>query len=76
MGGPYRLIRHPMYAGYMLNQLGFLLYCPTSWNLGVYLLCWSVQIGRILAEERLLLHDDAYRVLVSRVPYRLIPRLF
>jgi protein-S-isoprenylcysteine O-methyltransferase Ste14 len=76
IGGPYRLIRHPMYAGYMLTQLGFLLSNPSSWNLAVYSLAWAAQLGRILVEERLLLQDQIYRDLATRVPYRLIPRLF
>jgi protein-S-isoprenylcysteine O-methyltransferase Ste14 len=75
-GGPYRVIRHPMYAGYMLTQLGFLLDNPTHWNLAVYAACWAVQLGRILVEERLLLNDASYRELAERVPYRLIPRVF
>jgi protein-S-isoprenylcysteine O-methyltransferase Ste14 len=74
--GPYRLIRHPMYAGYILTQLGFLIYTPTARNLAVYSLCWALQIGRMIVEERLLLQDEAYRALVARVPYRLIPRVF
>jgi protein-S-isoprenylcysteine O-methyltransferase Ste14 len=76
VGGPYRIVRHPMYAGYMLTQVGFLLANPTHWNLAVYSLAWAAQLGRILVEERLLLNDTAYRDLVARVPYRLIPRLF
>jgi protein-S-isoprenylcysteine O-methyltransferase Ste14 len=76
VGGPYRFVRHPMYAGYMLTQVGFLLDNPTARNLAVYCLCWGVQIGRIVVEERLLLRDEAYRLLVARVPYRLIPKLF
>jgi protein-S-isoprenylcysteine O-methyltransferase Ste14 len=75
-GGPYRIIRHPMYAGYMLTQVGFLLDNPTNWNLAVYSLCWAVQLGRILGEEKLLLNDASYRELAARVPYRLIPGLF
>ena len=35
-GGPYRLIRHPMYAGYALTHVGFLLSGPAWWNLAVY----------------------------------------
>jgi protein-S-isoprenylcysteine O-methyltransferase Ste14 len=76
VGGPYRLIRHPMYAGYTLTQIGFFIDNPTPRNLAIYALCWGLQIGRLLAEERLLLQDEAYRQLVARVPYRLIPRVF
>jgi protein-S-isoprenylcysteine O-methyltransferase Ste14 len=76
IGGPYRFIRHPMYAGYILSQVGFLLANPSAWNLAVYSFCWGCQLCRILAEERLLIRDEAYRGLVERVPYRLIPKVF
>ena len=32
--GPYRLVRHPMYAGYLMTQLAFLLINPSAWNRG------------------------------------------
>src|SRR5439155_11353335 len=59
--GPYRLLRHPMYAGYALTQVTFLLLNPGLWNLAIYALAWSVQILRIRAEERVLLEDPAYQ---------------
>ena len=76
IGGPYRLIRHPMYAGYTLTQLGFLLSGPTLWNLGLYGLALSLQIARILAEERILSNDPAYAEMSGRVRYRLVPYVF
>jgi hypothetical protein len=36
MRGPYRFVRHPMYAGYILTQFGYLLANPTLRNLTVY----------------------------------------
>lgn len=74
--GPYRLLRHPMYAGYAATQAAFLLLNPSPWNLGVYALSWSVQILRIGAEEQLLLQDAAYRAYAEKVRYRLIPGLY
>lgn len=74
--GPYHIIRHPIYAGYILTELGFLLGNLTARNLVVYSVGWACQIGRIFAEERLLLRDEAYRTMVERVPYRLIPKIF
>jgi protein-S-isoprenylcysteine O-methyltransferase Ste14 len=74
--GPYRLIRHPMYAGYMLTHLGFLLSGPNLWNTCVYALAFGFQVVRIFAEERMLNHDPAYRELSVRVPYRLAPFVF
>jgi protein-S-isoprenylcysteine O-methyltransferase Ste14 len=76
IGGPYGFIRHPMYAGYILTQIGFLLLNPTLWNLSVYLVAFSSQIVRILAEERLLAEDPGYRALRQSVRYRLIPGVF
>src|SRR5438093_1166549 len=71
--GPYRLLRHPMYAGYALTQIAFLLLNPGLWNLAVYALSWGVQVLRIRAEERVLLEDPAYRAYAGEVRYRLLP---
>jgi protein-S-isoprenylcysteine O-methyltransferase Ste14 len=74
--GPYRFVRHPMYAGYLLGHLGFLLLNPGPWNLAVYALSYALQIPRLLAEERLLGRDPRYRAYQAGVRYRLIPGLF
>jgi protein-S-isoprenylcysteine O-methyltransferase Ste14 len=76
VGGPYRMIRHPMYAGYALTQIGFLLSGPTLWNFGLYGLAISIQIARIRAEERILNNDPAYCAMSERVRYRLVPFVF
>ena len=34
--GPYRLVRHPIYMGYVLLHTGFFLLNPTLWNLCVF----------------------------------------
>lgn len=74
--GPYRLLRHPMYAGYALTQITFLALNPCLWNVCVYALSWSVQILRIRTEEKLLQDDPAYRDYASKVRFRLIPGLY
>jgi protein-S-isoprenylcysteine O-methyltransferase Ste14 len=76
LGGPYRLVRHPMYAGYLLSHLAFLLMNPTPWNLAVYALCYGVQLPRLMAEERLLSRDPAYDRYRASVRYRLFPGVF
>ena len=74
--GPYRFLRHPMYAGYALTQVMFLLLNPCLRNLAIYAVSWSVQILRIRAEEKLLLQDPDYRAYAAKVRYRLAPGLF
>lgn len=76
VGGPYRVVRHPIYAGYILTEIGFLLANPTARNFAIYGLAWMAQLARILAEERILLADEAYRRFAARVRYRLVPRVF
>jgi len=74
--GPYRGIRHPMYAGYMVVYLGFFLNNPLAWNAAVYILAIGFQIARILVEERVLTQDPKYADYRSHVLYRLVPRIF
>jgi protein-S-isoprenylcysteine O-methyltransferase Ste14 len=75
-GGLYRLVRHPMYAGYMLTHVGFLLVAPSLWNLAVYAVGWALLIARIYAEEQVLGEDATYQEFKRRVRYRLVPGLF
>jgi len=74
--GPYRILRHPMYAGYALTHIGFLLAGPTLWNFAIYAGTLTLQVRRILAEERVLGEDPAYRALAERTRYRLLPPVF
>lgn len=76
VSGPYRLVRHPMYAGYILTQIGFLLSGPASWNVALYLIVWGMLVMRIRAEERTLAKDLAYAQLSIQVRYRLIPLVY
>lgn len=74
--GPYRLVRHPMYAGYLLSHVAFLLVNPTWRNAAAYAVCYGLQVPRLLAEERLLSNDPSYREYQTKVRFRLIPGLF
>lgn len=74
--GAYQLVRHPMYAGYILTQIGFVLAAPSAWNLAAYLSLWAMQILRIAAEERILREDPAYRAFAEQVRWRLLPGVY
>jgi protein-S-isoprenylcysteine O-methyltransferase Ste14 len=76
VGGPYRLIRHPMYLGYFLTQVGFLLANLSIGNIIKYLVTWTVQLLRIREEEKFLLKDENYRELAKRVRFRLVPGIY
>jgi protein-S-isoprenylcysteine O-methyltransferase Ste14 len=74
--GPYRIVRHPMYAGYTMMHVGFLLAMPSLSNALLYVTALAMQIVRILREERVLGQDVAYRTFATRVRYRLVPGIF
>jgi protein-S-isoprenylcysteine O-methyltransferase Ste14 len=74
--GPYRLLRHPMYAGYTLTHIGFLLGFPSLSNTLLYAGVLALNIGRILREEAILSRDAGYRDYAKRVRYRLLSGIF
>jgi len=75
-GGPYRLVRHPIYFGYFLLHVGFILLSPTTWNFIVFGAFYGLLIPRIFAEERVLSEDGHYLDYMKKVKFRLIPGLF
>jgi protein-S-isoprenylcysteine O-methyltransferase Ste14 len=75
-GGPYRIIRHPMYAGYTLTHIGFLLGFPSLQNCLLYLTSFLVEVARLMREELILNQDPLYRQYAARVRYRLLPGVF
>jgi protein-S-isoprenylcysteine O-methyltransferase Ste14 len=76
LGGPYRIVRHPIYLGYFVTHVGFLLANWSPRNLALYIVIYFFQISRILSEERILREDESYRTYCQRVHYRLIPFIF
>lgn len=74
--GLYRLVRHPIYAGYLLTHVGIMMLMPSVFNFLVYGIGWWAQILRVLAEERLLGEDPAYREFQTKTRWRMVPGLF
>jgi protein-S-isoprenylcysteine O-methyltransferase Ste14 len=75
-GGPYRWVRHPVYACYLLTSTAYLLENPSSWNLIVYLAVLVCQVVRIHTEEALLGQDPTYQAYQRRVRYRMVPFIY
>jgi protein-S-isoprenylcysteine O-methyltransferase Ste14 len=74
--GPYRIVRHPMYLGYVIGQTGFVLVNFSLQNalilLGVYL-----ALGlRITREEAVLSASEDYGRYQGQVRWRLVPLVF
>lgn len=74
--GPYRFVRHPMYAGYTLTHIGFLIAMPDATNAAIYVAALILQLARIDREERILMQDPRYEVFAGRVGYRLLPGVY
>ena len=74
--GPYRHIRHPIYAAHLGAIAAYVLGACTPRNLLVLGLAIAGQVGRIVAEERVLSADASYRSYRERVRYRLLPGIF
>ena len=76
-GGPFALVRHPIYAGINLLGLGTALWAPTALEFaGAFLLILGSDLrGR--AEEKLLAEafGDTYRVYMRKVK-RLLPGIY
>lgn len=75
--GPYRYLRHPMYAGFILFALGTALLLGSAYGLLGALLLIGIVAWRAVLEERVLRDElEGYRAYMTRVRYRLIPYLW
>lgn len=71
--GAYRVMRHPMYSGYMLAEVGFFLDNFSPYNLLILAVSIIFLLLRLRAEEVLLLKDPSYKKYSRTVRWRLIP---
>jgi protein-S-isoprenylcysteine O-methyltransferase Ste14 len=76
MRGPYVIVRHPIYTGYLLTHVAFLLAHPTPWNAAVLVVADSALVIRALIEERVLGTDAEYQSYCRRVGWHLVPGVF
>jgi protein-S-isoprenylcysteine O-methyltransferase Ste14 len=75
VSGAYRFVRHPMYTGYVLNHIGFLLLFFSAWNVAVYAITWTLLYLRAIEEERFLLQDPKYVEYANTVKALIVPGL-
>lgn len=71
--GSYAIVRHPIYASYILLELGYVLQSLSIRNAVVMVFVCSCDVGRALAEERLLVASATYEEYRARVRWRLVP---
>jgi protein-S-isoprenylcysteine O-methyltransferase Ste14 len=76
VGGPYRFVRHPIYASSFISQLGYTVLNPSPWNIGLVAVTAAGQIMRMNAEERFLGQDPAYRDYATQVRWRILPGVY
>lgn len=75
-GGPYGLVRHPIYAAYLLLQAGYLLQSMSVRNVVVVLVATGCNAGRALVEDRILATNAGHAAYRRRVHWRMVPGLW
>jgi protein-S-isoprenylcysteine O-methyltransferase Ste14 len=72
-GGPFRYVRHPIYLGWFVLSVGFVMAHPALINVAAIIITLPFMMWRISLEEELLGEDPEYRAYMKRTHYRLIP---
>jgi protein-S-isoprenylcysteine O-methyltransferase Ste14 len=74
--GLYCMVRHPIYLGYLITHVGFLLANATFTNVLIFLGADLTLMIRAVYEERVLARDPAYRDYQDTVRWRVVPGVF
>jgi len=74
--GPYMFVRHPIYTGYLITHVAFLVANPVPWNAAIIVFADTLLVVRALMEERVLSNDAAYQGYCRRVGWHLVPGVF
>jgi len=71
--GPYGVVRHPLYASYVVLQLGYVLQSVSVRNVLVMVFVSGCNAGRMIAEERVLRGRGTYDGYRASVRRRVLP---
>jgi protein-S-isoprenylcysteine O-methyltransferase Ste14 len=75
--GPYRIVRHPGYAGNILPLLGIVLALSSGWTLIPAAAALIITVIRTVLEDRALQEElPGYKDYARRVRYRLFPGIY
>ena len=75
--GPYRIVRHPGYAGNILPLLGIVLALSSLWTLIPAAVALAIAVIRTALEDRTLQEDlPGYKEYARLVRYRLFPGIY
>jgi protein-S-isoprenylcysteine O-methyltransferase Ste14 len=74
--GLYRIVRHPIYLGYLITHVAFLLATPSAWNVAALLAADAALLARAVCEEQTLSRDERYRTYQQTVRWRVCPGVF
>lgn len=71
--GVYAVVRHPMYAAYMLLFVAYVAGEPSTHNATLAVAACALLVVRLRAEEAMLGRHVDYQAYCRRVPWRLVP---
>lgn len=75
--GPYRIVRHPSYAGAIIASLALPIMLNAIWTMVPVLAIVVALIIRTKLEDRMLIEElDGYQSYVATTPYRLVPGIW
>lgn len=74
--GPYSVMRHPIYSGYLLTHVAFVAAHPSPMNVTALVVADTALVIRALLEEKILGADVQYQAYCHRVSWHLVPGVF
>jgi len=74
--GIYRVVRHPIYMGYLITHAAYLAAMPSAWNVIALVAADVALLARAVCEEQTLATDPRYQEYQKVVRWRVCPGLF